>query len=121
MAERAVRAQLVDSVQRLPSDTFFIGGLSASFCDGYVAYLRLVREISHEDVAIRTPELERAAARRISRLQSPFVYRMTQQLAEVFATIGLPQDYEDNRRLIAEAIDINTVITESVSNGGGHT
>jgi hypothetical protein len=65
----------------------------------YVAYLRLVREVREPEIALLATDLEKpeVSAKRISRLTSPYVYRLTQQLGDVFASIGLPEDYERNR------------------------
>jgi len=86
-----------------PEDCLFIGRIGLDYRTGYIAYLRLVREIQQEDAAIRQePDPghrpgHRPRARRIARLRSPYVYRLTQQLVQVFASIGLPAEYEGRR------------------------
>lgn len=90
----------------LPGDAFFIGKIAGVQEQGFVAYLRLVREVSISAVATRTSELSRPtiAGRRIARLTAPYVYRLTQQLGEVFSAIGLPQHYEDSRIRVVDAM-----------------
>lgn len=87
-------------VAALPGDAFFIGCIGPDHAKGYVAYLRLVREIEQARIAVRQTDLRDSGfyARRVAALKSPYVYRLTQQLAEVFAAIGLPSEYEDARR-----------------------
>lgn len=83
----------------LPGDAFFIGSVSDEQRAGYVAYLRMVREIRQPEIAIRFSETrgETVRARRVARLTPPYVYRLTQQLGDVFAAIGLPTEYEKRR------------------------
>lgn len=81
---------------RLPSDALFLTALPDRD-GGFIIYLRLLRELA-EEVAVRADLTSRhARARRIARLTSPYRYRMTQQLADVFGAIGLPVDYEERR------------------------
>ena len=101
-----IREEIKTYINGLPGDAFFVGsiGTEPSQRTGHVAYLRILKELRPSDVAIRTSELARAKAKRIARLRSPFVYRLTQQLASVFSSIGLPTVYEDERDRIADDI-----------------
>jgi hypothetical protein len=97
-------SEMVSAVRSLPGDAFFLNSLGGQRNSGYVCYLRVLREIAASKIALRpfdlTPEIE---AQRIGHLTSPFKYKLTQQLAEVFASIALPQEYEESRDLqIAE-------------------
>jgi hypothetical protein len=94
-----VWAELEQFVTNLPGDAFFLGMLGPEHSAGYVAYLRLVREIRQATIAIKQTDLRApgVTAKRITRLKSPYVYRLTQQLGEVFAAIGLPKEYEEAR------------------------
>ena len=94
------------SLESLPGDCFFIGRLTDLLSGGFVAYLRLVREVDQQEIAIKvTPRgAKEPGARRIARLRSPYVYRLTQQLADVFASIGLPSDYETARSVVAQQL-----------------
>jgi hypothetical protein len=87
-------------VAGLPGDAFYIGSLGPERGRGYVAYLRLVREIEQGRIAVRQTDLRDSGvcAKRIAALKSPYVYRLTQQVADVFAAVGLPKEYEDARR-----------------------
>jgi hypothetical protein len=101
--EAAARNSLMKDVQTvvcsLPGDGLFLGALSEDHREGYVAYLRLIRETAAPVIALRQPHLSKEGiqARRISRLQSPYVYHLTQRLSSVFAAIGLPTEYEEHR------------------------
>lgn len=98
-AEQRLWRETQDHIEQLPGDAFFVGSLGSSLADGYIAYLRLVREVRDTQIALKPADLSRTdvLAQRISRLTSPYVYRLTQQLADVFAAIGLPAAYEANR------------------------
>jgi len=98
-------------VDDLPGDCFFIGCISTGHRSGYVAYLRLVREIQDTHIAIKQSDLRVSPpppARRMAQLQSPFIYRLTQQLADVFASIGLPDEYDQNRQRLVQSLATNT-------------
>lgn len=98
-AREKVWEELRSQAGKLPGDAFFLNALHSTLMTGYVAYLRLVRELYQPHVAIRPRDLEtqNVSVRRISRLRSPYLYRLTQQLADVFAAIGLPGHYEKTR------------------------
>jgi hypothetical protein len=100
----ALMRAIQELIERLPGDGFFISALSAVHQGGYVAYLRLVREANENAIAQRQSQLgsEIIEGRRISRLQSPYVYYLTQRLSSVFAAIGLPLEYEDHRAVVAQ-------------------
>jgi hypothetical protein len=87
----------------LPGDAFFIGRIESVTAPGFVAYLRFVRELETERIAVSQREVRPGVTvvRRIARLRSPYLYRMTQQLAQVFSDIGLPSAYEVQRSTLA--------------------
>lgn len=84
----------------LPGDSIFIDRVSPDHREGYIAYLRLIREIQHDSIARSAVEEQRlgarVAARRVGRLGLLYLHRLTQQLVKVFADIGRPTDYETN-------------------------
>lgn len=86
-------------IANLPGDAFFLGSAGPDHRKGYVAYLRMVREIGQSEIAVRQIELRDSSvrAKRIAALSSPYIYRLTQQLGAVFAAIGLPTEYENAR------------------------
>lgn len=57
-----------------------------------IAWLRAVKQCQISAIALRTSEAqeEGKVALRIAKLKSPFVYRLTQMLGQVFSDIGLP-------------------------------
>lgn len=102
--------EIRDALEHLPGDAFFIGALGRDHRDGYIAYLRLVREINETEVAVRPLDLRHdgVRAKRSARLISPFVYRLTQQLASVFTAIGLPGEYEAHRATLLASYQTRT-------------
>lgn len=89
-----------DGFGSLPTDYFFVGALSPRHTAGYVAHLRLLRELSHDDIAT-SPLHERTAhlyrARRVGRMSLLFTHKLVQQMAAVFTDIGLPDEYAGRR------------------------
>ena len=101
----ALARENVERVKQLPGDALFLHSLGTSLAEGYIAYLRRVDSVAEASVALRSSDLADAGmlARRVSRLSSPYVYRLTQQLGQVFSSIGLPGSYESSRtRFIVE-------------------
>jgi hypothetical protein len=86
-------------LEHLPGDAFFLHSLGSGQRAGYVVYLRRFENVGDGDIALRTIDLHGGArpAIRIARLRSPYIFRLTQQLAQVFADIGLPGSYEASR------------------------
>lgn len=107
-ARERIWSEIRASIKDLPGDRFFLGRLGSVPGDGWIAYLRLVREIQHDQVAIRQPDLRKkeTVAKRVARLRSPYIYRLTQQLIDVFAAIGLPSEYEESRSSVVDALSV---------------
>lgn len=84
----------------LPGDALFLGRLSPTDDRGYIAYLRLIREVRHDSIATSAVAERRMgqapAARRVGRLALVYQHRLAQQMARVFSDIGLPEPYEQN-------------------------
>lgn len=97
-----LRSELRNNLlKQLPGDALFLSKVSQSDAEGYIAYLRLIREISVSRIAT-SPVMEsrmgeEVVARRIGRLSTLYVHRLLQQMASVFTDIGLPSDYETHR------------------------
>ena len=58
--------------------------------DGNIAWLRHIWQVGVDDIALRTSEVGARSGERLGRLDSPFRYRLTQLMAQVFSDIGLP-------------------------------
>lgn len=58
--------------------------------EGGVVWVRHIWQIPMSEVALRTSELGQRTGERVARLDSPFRYRLTQLMAQVFSDIGLP-------------------------------
>jgi len=68
-----------------------------------IAWVRHIWQVPISDIAIRTSELSSRSGERIARLDSPFRYRLTQLLAQVFSDIGLPDIPNSVENRIKEA------------------
>ena len=101
-----VRDQLREKLRSLPGDAFYLTSLPEIDDFGFIAYLRLVREISASAIAIRYTDTRRSDVKaiRFAKLTAPYLYRLTQQLGEVFSSIGLPTEYEAERDASSELL-----------------
>lgn len=107
----------------LPGDALFIGMLSSMHSEGYIAYLRLIREITHGSIATSAVHERRMSeppsARRIGRLDMVYQHRLAQQITRVFSDIGLPEPYEHHW---SDVINQQTAAwAESINSGAGET
>lgn len=57
---------------------------------GEIAWIRHIWQVPLNNIAIRTSEVSSRPGERIARLDSPYRYRLTQLMAQVFSDIGLP-------------------------------
>ena len=64
--------------------------------EGGLVWVRHIWQVPMADVALRTSELGERTGERLARLDSPFRYRLTQLMAQVFSDIGLP-NFPDER------------------------
>lgn len=101
-ARDVLRKELMNRLGRLPGDSLFLDNIGRDHADGYVAYLRLIREIDRDRIAT-SPADERLranvpfVARRIDRLDLLYTQKLLQQMTSVFTDIGMPETYECRR------------------------
>jgi hypothetical protein len=102
---KRIRAELASHVNELPGDALFLRSLGSTSTAGYVAYLRVLLEVRDSCVAVKsTQRSSEIKYERIARLQAPYVYALTQQLASVFSAIALPREYEESRGECGQAL-----------------
>jgi hypothetical protein len=95
---QGLRLDLAGHTNELPGDALFLNSLGDGLDRGYVAYLRVMRELPDESVALKSSQISfDMTHERISRMRSPYVHALTQRLAAVFSAIGLPSEYEKAR------------------------
>jgi hypothetical protein len=94
VAEERLWQQIAAFMLRLPGDAFFLDLLSPAYNTGYVACLRRIHEINASQFPESPLEAEAVDVVRISRMNAPYKYRLTQQLAAVFTDIGLPDSHQ---------------------------
>ncbi|PGH45309.1 hypothetical protein COO58_13395 [Micromonospora sp. WMMA1996] len=104
-AEELLLGEIRSRLKNLPGDVFFISSLDHEHTEGFIAYLRLIRETSLRSLSTSYYDKDgrNVVAHRTSRLLAPYVYRLTQQMADVFASIGLPEEYEAARDSIFDS------------------
>jgi hypothetical protein len=102
--ETDVRRDLSNGLS-LPSDTVFLSAVGPGYEAGYVAYLRLVREVDEDEIVVSVSRaFSEAYWHRISSLKPTYAFHLTQQLASVFSSIGLPEEYEQRRQAVCESV-----------------
>jgi hypothetical protein len=70
---------------------------------GCIAWVRHIWQVPISDVAIKTSEIPKCSGERIARLASPYRYRLTQLMAQVFSDIGLPDSPNFIDQLVEDA------------------
>ncbi len=78
-----------------PGDCMILPAMEGLGSGIHIAFLRVMRELRDEDIALKTSEQDGIKGKRIGRLIPVIRYRLTQMLAQVFSDIGLPSSYED--------------------------
>lgn len=73
--------------------------------DANIAWLRPIWQVYIDEIALRTSEVADRSGERLGRLDSPYRYRLTQLMAQVFADIGLPNVPDDMDEAIKEVYD----------------
>lgn len=98
-AQKSIHKNFTSQFSKLPGDAMFLHRLAVDLNEGYVAYLRRIVDVQETNVAVNVPEMEAGRGyERVARLTSPYIYGLTQKLANVFSSIGLPDEYELARR-----------------------
>lgn len=70
---------------------------------GGIAWIRNIWQVPLVDIAIRTSEVGIRPGERIARLDSPYRYRLTQLMAQVFSDIGLPDTTDRIDQFVEDA------------------
>ena len=99
-ARKNLANDLASYLKQLPGDAMFLNCLldDDDAGTGYVVYLRVLRELRENAVALRSSSRSyEISHERIGRLKPPYLYHLTQRLGAVFSSIGLPDEYETER------------------------
>lgn len=98
-ARKNLAGDLAGHLKQLPGDAMFLNYLLDDDAgSGYVAYLRVLRELKEDAVALRSSSRSyEISHERIGHLKPPYLYHLTQRLGAVFSSIGLPDEYEAER------------------------
>lgn len=100
----ALIRKIEDQWTQLPGDIFHLPSLPNGEEGGLFLLLRHIRQISVDEVARRPSDMMHGdvKVKRIARVCPPYRYAITQNLARVFADIGLPEDHESRRKTAAQ-------------------
>lgn len=83
------RSALRDQIRKR-GDLLMLPSIRKLGVSGHIAWLRHIWQVGLDDIALRTSEVGARPGERLGRLDSPFRYRLTQLMAQVFSDIGLP-------------------------------
>jgi hypothetical protein len=89
-----LRESIRNNLSSLPGDVMQIPKSEHLPFDPPVAWLRVLREVRDDAIALRMSEADSAGGIRVGRLSPVVRYRLTQMLAQVFSDIGLPESFE---------------------------
>lgn len=84
----------------LPGDIYHIPSTPSGDEQGLFLMLRHIRQVNAQDITGRPAALREgdAKAKRVARVSAPYRYAITQNLARVFADIGLPAEHDDRKK-----------------------
>lgn len=87
-----------------PGDVFFLSQVPGDGTGGFFALLRHITQCDIKDIFLESARRPGLALpmRRVGRLKAPYLYALTQNIARVFADIGLPGHYSERRSSSAE-------------------
>lgn len=85
---------LIDSIRKR-GDLMILPTPKRMGIDGSIAWVRQIWQVPQSNIALRTSEVAARPAERLARLDSPYRYRLTQLLAQMFSDIGLPDIPDD--------------------------
>lgn len=88
------QTKIKDFLNNTPGDCMILPEISGLQSGIHIAYLRIMREVTERDIALKTSETSNEKGQRIGCLIPVVRYRLTQMLAQVFSDIGLPDEYE---------------------------
>lgn len=94
----AIADEIQSSISSLPGDVFFLP-LDEHELSGLFLMLRHIRQLELPRLATSVADMTvgEPHAKRLGRITAPYRYAITQNLARVFADIGLPSSYEERR------------------------
>jgi hypothetical protein len=96
---KKVRAELAS----LPDDTFLLSGLPGQNAEPHIVLLRSLTAISMEKVTTSAEQArELDIFLRLGRLAPAFKYAISQQFGLLYSRIGLPKEYEDQKKTLAD-------------------
>lgn len=91
--------------KNMPGDVLYLTRPMPTPNSGFVALARFPVEVRPPTIAMNGPDelYGNPLFRRVSRLASPYRYRLTQLFGDIYSSIGLPSEYEHERnRTFAE-------------------
>jgi hypothetical protein len=81
--------QLAQQIQQ-KGDILILPTLKSLGISADIAWVRQVWQVALKDIVFRTSEVREGRGQRVARLDSPYRYRLTQLMSQVFSDIGLP-------------------------------
>lgn len=87
---KAKAASSFEDKLRKKGDIIVLPSASALGVEGEIAWVRRIWQVPIKDIAMKTSEISRCPGERVARLNSPYRYRLTQVMSQVFSDIGLP-------------------------------
>lgn len=102
--QAALIKRIEESWGQLPGDIFHLPSLPTGDEEGMFLMLRHIRQLPASAIAGRPGDIDggNAKVKRVARVCPPYRYSITQNLARVFADIGLPEEHDARRKSSAQ-------------------
>lgn len=88
---QAKAAKSIESQLAAKGDIVILPSPEVFRVDGQLAWVRHIWQEQIGKIALRTSDVAHRPGERVARLDSPYRYRLTQVMAQVFSDIGLPE------------------------------
>lgn len=107
--EKSIKDCFKNHICSLPGDLFYFNYLQCNDKIGYIVNLRRIGMLDKTQICtnVSNYEKEKHLVMRIARMSSPFRYSLTQKVAQMFSDIGLPNEYEEDRKNAVELLLLN--------------
>lgn len=97
--------QRIENQIRDKGDVIILPALSAIGVQADIAWVRWIWQVPTREIAMRNSEALGSMGQRIARLMSPYRYRVTQVMGQVFTDIGTPniaRNFESDLKLLID-------------------
>lgn len=104
---QSVRNSIIGALRSIylqpPGDALFVGAIGPKLRDGYFVYLRHLEQVLEPDIGLK-PTRRPSPYSRLARFNPTMTHAILQRFGMVFMSIGLPEEYEENRHIHSQLV-----------------